>query len=92
MNVPEKDPTFWEQMLYAWPVALAGLLVTGFGAAITWVVRNIFTNQKKLIKLETEITEREKAAQRGREDLRELKSDFKEMNTNLMVFFSNSKE
>ena len=88
MNVDEKDPHFWEQMVHAWPIALVGVGVTSVLAAITWVVRNILTNQKKLVQLETEITEREKAAQRGREDVRELKDDFKEMNQTLMNYFS----
>ena len=92
MNVDEKDPHFWEQVVSAWPVVLVGSIVTAFIGAITWVVRNILTNQKKLIKLETEIVEREKAAQRGREDVRELKTDIKDMNTNLMIYFSKDKE
>jgi len=86
--VPEKDPTFWEQVAHFWPQYVAAGLVGG----VSWLIRTVFTNQKKLVKLETEITEREKSAKRGREDLRELKSEVKDMNTNLMIFFSNGKE
>ena len=88
MNVPEKDPNFWEQVAHFWPQYVAAGLVGG----ITWLIRTVFTNQKKLIKLETEIDEREKAAQRGREDVRELKTDIKDMNTHLMIYFSKDKE
>ena len=88
MNVPEKDPNFWEQVSHFWPQYIAA----GVVGSITWLIRTVFTNQKKLVKLETEITEREKAAKRGREDLRELRSEFKEMNTTLMIHFSRGKE
>jgi len=92
MNVPEKDPTLWEQMIHLWPATLIALLVSSVGGVIAWIVRNILTNQKKLIRLETEINEREKAAKRGREDLRELKGEFRHMNTTLMAYFSKDKE
>ena len=84
MTVDEKDPNFWELVVHFWPQYVAASIVGGVG----YLIRTVFTNQKKLIKLETEIAEREGAAKRGREDLRELKSDFKEMNKNLMEFFS----
>jgi len=86
--VPEKDPNNWESVALFWPQYIGAALV----GSITWLIRTVFTNQKKLIKLETEINEREKAAKRGREDLRELKDDFKEMNTTLMIYFSKGKE
>ncbi len=80
----ENSPHFWELVTHFWPQYVAAGLAAGVG----WLIRTVFTNQKKLIKLETEITEREEAAKRGRDDLRELKTDFKEMNTQLMVYFS----
>ena len=86
--MPEKDPNNWEQVALFWPQYIGA----GIVAAVTWLIRTVFTNQKKLIKLETEISEREKAAQRGREDVRELKTDIKDMNTHLMIYFSKDKE
>jgi len=85
MNVDEKDPNFWEAVLTYWPQYIAASIVGGVG----YLIRTVFTNQKKLIKLETEIAEREEAAHRGREELRELRIDVREMNANLLKFFSN---
>ncbi|NOQ73248.1 MAG: hypothetical protein GQ574_14670 [Crocinitomix sp.] len=70
---------------------LPGVLVGAMTWVTTYLVRTVLTNQKQLVKLDTEIKEREKAAQRGREDLKEVKADVKEMNTALMTFFSNHK-
>lgn len=86
MNVDEKDPNFWELVVHFWPQYVAASIVGGVG----YLIRTVFTNQKKLIQLETEITEREAAAKRGREDLREVKADVKEMNKALMNFFSSN--
>lgn len=86
MNVDEKDPNFWELVVHFWPQYVAASIVGGVG----YLIRTVFTNQKKLIQLETEITEREDAAKRGREDVRELRDDVKEMNKALMNFFSSN--
>ena len=87
MNVPEKT-TFVELLTTYWPGAIIAGVVSGGG----YLVRLVFTNQKKLIKLETEISEREKAREREREDIREVKSEVKEMNSNLIMFFANRHE
>ncbi len=83
-----KKNTMIDLVASYWPAAIA----TGVIAGIGWLIRIVFTNQTKLAVLEAEVKEREKAAKRGREDVRELKTDIKEMNTHLMIYFSKGKE
>ena len=87
MTVDEKDPHFWEQVVHYWPQYRAASIIAGVG----WLIRTVFTNQKKLEVLEAEIAIREKARCKERDDIKEVKADVKEMNTALMNFFSNQK-
>jgi cell division protein FtsL len=80
-----KKNTVFELVTSYWPAAIAVGVVSGVG----WLIRIVFTNQTKLTQLETEISEREKAREREREDIKELKSEVRDMNTNLINFFAN---
>lgn len=67
-----------------WPAAIAAGIIGGIG----WLIRIVFTNQTKLTKLETEIAEREKARDREREDIKELRDSVKEMSNNLITLLT----
>lgn len=52
--------------------AVWSAVVAAVVAGITWLVRRVLTNEKQLALLQAEL-------QRGREDMREVKDDVKEL-------------
>lgn len=65
---------------------LTWVVVTLAGGAI-WLVRRVFTNQKQLEMMQTEIRQREELRQRDRDDIQEVKRDVKEINKHVMTLF-----
>lgn len=56
-----------------------------------WVVRRVFTNQKQIEALQTEIRSREEMRQRDRDDLKEVKSDVKQLREEIVSLFRSHK-
>ncbi|WP_412550525.1 hypothetical protein [Shimia sp. MIT910701] len=69
-----------------------GWAVVSFLGGIVWVVRRIFTNQKQIELLQTELGAREEMRQRDRADLQEVKGDVKELRSDIRSLFQNNGE
>lgn len=65
---------------------LNGLLLAA-GSFILWLIRTVFTNQKKLEMLEAELKSREKTRLADRADLLDLKVDLKEIRQDIKSLF-----
>lgn len=67
--------------------ASAGIMVAGItavGSGVIWLVRRVFTNQKQIEMLMTEIAHRDKQRKEDRELLGETREDVREIRKALM--------
>ena len=65
---------------------LNGLMALA-GSLILWLIRTVFTNQKKLEMLEEELRHRDVLRKEDRADLHELKVDIKDIRTDIKNLF-----
>ena len=69
--------------------SLAGWVVITVAGGFLWVIRRVFTNQKQIELLQTELNNREALRQRDREDLQEVKGDVKELRSDIKGLLQN---
>lgn len=56
---------------------IVSLVITALFGAVTWLIRTVLTNQKKIELLESEIRNRDKTRKEDRETMLDLKADLK---------------
>jgi hypothetical protein len=69
--------------------SLVGWLVVSIAGGVLWTIRRVFTNQKQIELLQKEIQSRDELRTRDREDLKEVKSDVKELRGEIRNIFQN---
>lgn len=65
--------------------------VTATAGGVVWLIRRVFTNQKQIELLQQELKSRDDMRQRDRDDLKEVKSDVKELGRVLLKMAGDDK-
>lgn len=80
------------EMVYDYINHIIAGVVSMFFAAIGWLVRTVLTNQKQIMLLQNEISERDKRRDEDRQILKDLQSDVKEVKRDILELYRDTKK